>query len=166
MPIQSPRDFFIYELSSMHSAERHLVTQLSEMEQKCHDPQVKRLFSQHSHTTQQQLSRLEECFRILGAQRMTIANYTVECMKQDVQAFLHRNPPQELVDLFCLGAAARAEHYEIASYMGLLENARALSEPMIVSILEESLAEERSAAHKVEELDHQIGSRLIQSMTP
>ena len=48
-------------------------------------------------------------------------------------------PTPALLDVFLTGAAARTEHYEIAAYTGLIDQARALGEREAVELLQENL---------------------------
>ncbi|MHB1161988.1 MAG: YciE/YciF ferroxidase family protein [Chloroflexota bacterium] len=166
MPLQNPRDLFVYELSSAHSMEQSLLKQLPQMEQACQNPQVKQLISNHITDTQRQSSRVEECFRMMGVQPMNVTCHAIDCMQQDFQSFMQQSPSQENIDMFCLGATAKTEHYEIATYTGLVEKARLMGETQVVSVLEDNLHEEQRTAQAVEQLGRQIGSQVIQRMRP
>ena len=61
-------------------------------------------------------------------------------------------------DLFLTGSGARAEHYEIAAYSGLITSAKALGESEVVTLLEENLRQEEAALGKLES----IAQRLAQ----
>ncbi len=166
MPLQSPRDLFVYDLSVIHSAEQLILQQLSQMEQLCQNSEVKQLIGQHLTETQQQITRVEECFRLMALQPMNVTSYAIDCMRQDLQEFMRRQPSPEIVDLFCLGAASNTEHFEIASYSGLIEKARSMGETQVVSLLEENLHEEQHTSHEVEKLSRQLGAQVIQRMRP
>ena len=59
-------------------------------------------------------------------------------------------------DAFLTGAAARAEHYEIAAYTGLVNQARALGEREAVELLQENLKQEKEALKKVETISKRL----------
>ncbi len=166
MPLKSPRDLFIYDLSSIHSAEQLILQQISQMEQMCQNSQVKQLLSHHLTETQQQVTRVQECFRLMGIQPMNVTSYAVDCMRQDTQEFIRQQPSPELIDLFCLEAVDKTKHFEIASYGGLIEKARSMGETQVVSLLEDTLREEEHTAQQVEQLSRQLGSQVIQRMQP
>ena len=67
-----------------------------------------------------------------------------------------------LTDVFLTGSAARAEHYEIAAYTSLIEQARALGERDSVKLLQANLKQEKDAAKKVET----ISKRILKKATP
>lgn len=166
MPVQSPRDLFVFELSTVHAAEQSILQQLSQMEQACQNPQIKQLFSQHITDTQGQVSRVQECFRLIGAQPMNVNCYAVDCMQQDMQQFIQQGPSQDAIDMFCLGAALKTEHYEIACYRDLVEKARMMGETQLVSTLEDNLREEINSCKQVRQIGTQIGSQMIHRMQP
>lgn len=166
MPLQNPRDFFVYGLSSMHSAEQSIVQQLGQMEQRCQNPQIKQLLSNHITETQRQVSRIEECCRVMGVQLMNVPNHTISCKAQDWQSFIQQNPSQEFIDMYSLGAAFNTEHYEIASYTSLINMARWMGESQVASLLEDTLREEQSAAQAVEQLGTRVGAQMMQRARP
>jgi ferritin-like metal-binding protein YciE len=59
-------------------------------------------------------------------------------------------------DAFLTGAASRAEHYEIAAYTGLVNQARALGERDAVELLQENLRQEKEALKKVESISKRL----------
>ncbi len=166
MPLQSPRDLFVYELSTVHAAEQSIQQQLAQMEQSCQNPQVKQMFSQHVQNIQGQISRVQECFRLIGAQPMNVNCYAVDCMQQDMQQFIQQGPSQDMIDMFCLGAAFKIEQFEVAAYTGLVEKARMMGETQVASVLEDNLREETDTANRVRQVGTQIGSQLIHRVQP
>ena len=66
------------------------------------------------------------------------------------------DPSAKIVDNFLTGAAARTEHYEIAGYTGLINQARALGEREAVTILQENLRQEKEALKKVETISKRL----------
>ena len=56
----------------------------------------------------------------------------------------------EIRDLFLAGAGARAEHYEIAAYSGLVAMARAMGEKDAAILLEQNLRQEKATLRELE----------------
>ena len=52
-------------------------------------------------------------------------------------------PSPQVCDLFLTGAGARAEHYEIAAYTGLINMAESMGENEAVPLLQQNLKQER-----------------------
>lgn len=166
MPIQSPRDLFVYDLSVMHSAEQGILNVLSQMEQNVQNPQLKQLFGDHVTTTQRQVTRIQECFRMMGEQPMNVTCHVVEGLQRDMQDFMQQQPGQSVIDMFALGTASKTKHYEIASYRILVQMARAMGAQQCASSLEDSLREEESTAQRVEQIISSVSSQIGQRMSP
>jgi ferritin-like metal-binding protein YciE len=58
------------------------------------------------------------------------------------------------------GGAAKTEHYEIAAYTGLIEQARAMGQTRAAQLLQQNLTQEQTMLRQVE----QIGQQLAQQM--
>lgn len=164
--MRSPRDLFIYQLSAIHSAEQIKLQMLLQMEQACQNPRIKQLFGDEIPETQQQIVRVQECFRLLGVQPMNVTSRAIDCVRQDAQQFMQQGASQTIADLFSLETSLKVDHYEIAAYTELVGMARALGETQVMSLLEENLHEEQHTSHEVEKLSRQLGAQVIQRMRP
>lgn len=162
MAIQSPMDLFVYELSAIHSVEQSKLQMMARMEQICQNQQIKQSFSQEIPEIQQQIVRIQECFRLLRAQPLNVTDHAVDCMQHDLQEFMQQNPSQDNIDMYSLGMAMKLDHYEVAAYMGLSEKARQLGQTQVVSLLEDNMNDERSSAQRIGQLSMQIVGQMIQ----
>jgi ferritin-like metal-binding protein YciE len=75
----------------------------------------------------------------------------VETMQEDYE--------EEIMDAAIIGAAQRVEHYEIAGYGTVRAFAELLGETEHVSLIEQTLKEEKQADEKLTELAQQINSQ-------
>ncbi len=66
------------------------------------------------------------------------------------------------MDAAVIGAAQRVEHYEIAAYGTVREMAKLLGEEDQVSLIEETLEEEKQADQKLTELSQEINEAAAQ----
>ena len=74
----------------------------------------------------------------------------IEGIKKGHDEFVEsESPSPEILDSFLTGAGARAEHYEIAAYEGLITNARAMGEREVERLLSENLEQEKAALTKI-----------------
>ena len=69
---------------------------------------------------------------------------------------------QAVMDAALIGAAQRVEHYEIAAYGTVSEFARILGEEQHVSLLEETLQEEKKTDEKLTSLAKEINPQAKQ----
>lgn len=157
MPMNDPRDLFLHELKDVYFAENALVKALPEMISEASDKELAKGLDNHLTETRQQVKNLEKVFRVLGEKAEGEKCPGIEGIKAEHDEFIKKErPSSEIRDMFLTGAAARAEHYEIAAYNGLISMARGLGERECVSLLDENLKQEKAALQLVES----IGKRM------
>src|SRR5918911_895911 len=66
--IKTMNDLFVHQLQDIYYAENQLVKVLPTMAQKANDPQLKQGFLTHLEETRQHVSRLEQVFKMHGAE--------------------------------------------------------------------------------------------------
>jgi ferritin-like metal-binding protein YciE len=114
----------------------------------------------HLRQTQQHIHNLDQCFSLLGTQPPNVDCEAVKGLKKEHETFKKENPPEDILTMFDLGAALKTEHYEIASYTGLIGMARLMGQTQVVNLLEQNLNQEKEMAQKAEQLSRQLGQRL------
>jgi ferritin-like metal-binding protein YciE len=152
MPNMSdPRDLFLHELGDILYAENLLVKALPKMAKEATDPELRSGFEQHLEETKQQVENLKQVFSSLGEKAQPEKCPGIEGIKAEHDEFMEQEQPSpEIRDLFLTGAGARAEHYEIAAYTGLVTAARALGEREATTLLQENLRQEKEALKLLE----------------
>jgi uncharacterized protein (TIGR02284 family) len=139
-------EFFVNELKDLLWAENKLIDTLPELAEAATSSELKTAFEDHLAETQTHVSRLEQIFGILGLEP--------ESRKCDAMAGIV-DEADEIIDATEEGTAQRdvglifagqkAEHYEIASYGGMIALAKTLGYYDIAETLVLSLNEEKSA---------------------
>ena len=166
MPVQNLQELLLFDLSSARTMEEAILANLSQMEQATQDHQLKRAFEKHLDETRAQVGRLDECIRLIGGQPMNVIAHSVSAMSQDLQAFMEHQPSPEMLNLFLLEAAFKTEYFEMATYRGLLESARAMGQSQVAELLLENLKEEEDAARTVSDTSYELLRRLAKVMKP
>lgn len=162
MPVQNMNDLFLHEMAGIYDGERTIVQVLPQLTNEVTDGRVRSVFQEHEQETRQQIQNLERCFQILGVQLPQVTCAAVRGIKQEHDSFIRENPPQSILTAFDLSAEDKTEHYEIASYRGLVEKAKLMGQSECARLLQENLRQEEEMARKVEQLGRQIGQQLIQ----
>ena len=157
MPLTTPRELFVHELSDAMSAEQIILKLLPELEQEARHPEVKQAFKEHQQETRDQVKNLEQVFAQLGAEPEATTCHAAEGLKREHEALHEEEPSPEVLEMGNLGGAAKTEHYEIATYTALVQMARDLGERDAVRLLKENLAQEKAMARRVETLAKQLG---------
>ena len=145
----SLHEILIDELRDLYSAENQLVKALPKIAKATSDAGMKQNVKDHLEITKGQVLRLREVFGHIGKKPTGKHCSGMEgCIKEVTEA-LEEDYEGALKDACITGAALRVEHYEIAGYTAALAMAKALGEKEIVSLLNESLAEETTAAKNI-----------------
>ena len=158
--VRTTEQLFKHELQDMYYAEKTLATTLPKLAQEATDSELSRAFTAHQKETEKHVANLEKVFKELGERAEAHPCPGIDGIKKEHDEFMRENEPSPAMrDAFLTGAAARAEHYEIAAYTGLVNQARALGEREAVELLQENLRQEKEALKKVET----ISKRLLKS---
>ncbi len=159
----TPKQLFVHELQDMYYAEKQLTRVLPRLASEANDGELTRAFKSHLKETERQIENLEKVFKSIGEPAQGKTCPGIDGIKKEHDEFMqeHSTTPV-LADVFLTGSAARTEHYEIAAYTSLIEQARALGERDSVKLLQANLKQEKDAARKVET----ISKRILKKATP
>ena len=149
--MSAPRELFLHELGDLLFAEQTLVKALPQLAEEATDDELRAGFETHLEETKQHVANLKAVFEAVGEEATAEKCPGIEGIKKEHDEFISKEDPSpELRNLFLTGAAARAEHYEIAAYKGLITLAHGLGETGAVPLLEENLKQEKAALHNLE----------------
>ena len=155
--VTTPQELFEHELQDMYYAEKTLTKVLPKLAEEASDRELSRAFTSHLKQTEGHVANIEKVFRSIGKTPQATPCPGIEGIKKEHDEFVESSSPSaEMLDAFLTGAAARAEHYEIAAYTGLVSQARALKEREAVELLQENLKQEKDALKKVETISKRI----------
>ena len=155
--VTSPQQLFVHELQDMYYAEKALTKTLPQLAEETSDRELERAFKTHLKETEKHVLNLEKVFEKIGETAKAQPCPGIEGIKKEHDEFVKENgEPGDVLDAFLTGAAARAEHYEIAAYTGLVSQARALGEPDAVELLQENLRQEKEALKTVESISKRL----------
>ena len=140
------QEFFVDQLQDIYWAEQKLVKTLPKMEEAAYSDDLKLAFNSHWQETKNHVSRLEKIFDLIsvpaeGKKCHAIAGIVDE--GEEIIDETEDNTAQRDVGLIFAGQ--KAEHYEIATYGGLVQLARTLGYIDAAEILGVTLAEEKKA---------------------
>lgn len=139
-------DFFLDELRDIYWAEKHLAKALPKLQKASTSEQLATLFEDHLAVTEEQVTRLEQVFEMLGEKPRGKKCEGMEgLVKEGEQAIEDTEKGTFTRDAALIIAAQKAEHYEIAAYGSLATLAKTLGNHEIASILGEILEEEKEA---------------------
>jgi ferritin-like metal-binding protein YciE len=140
------------QLQDLYDAEKRLTSALPKMAEAAHNNSLRIAFQQHLRETQNQVTRLERAFQLLG---QSAEAKTCEAMKglitEGQEAIDARGDP-DVKDAALIAAAQRVEHYEIAGYGTARTFAQRLGKADVARLLQETLQEEEATDKKLTQL--------------
>jgi ferritin-like metal-binding protein YciE len=146
-----PRDLFVHELGDLLYAENVLVKALPKLAEEATDAELRQGFEAHLAETRQHVANLEQVFEKIGQKAKAEKCPAIDGIKTEHDEFMKEEKPSpQVCDLFLTGAGARAEHYEIAAYTGLIGMAQSMGENEAVPLLQHNLKQEQAALAKLE----------------
>ena len=161
MPEQGLRELYIDELKDLYNAETQLVKALPKMAKAANSEQLRAGFEEHLEQTTGHVERLETIFKQLGESPKGKKCKGMEGLIEEGSEVMGEHEGA-LLDAALIGAAQRVEHYEIAGYGTVIAFAEELGESEHVSLLNETLEEEKATDEKLTELAGDINTEANQ----
>jgi ferritin-like metal-binding protein YciE len=161
MPMQTPQDLFAHELSDMLSAERIIVQMLGDAESLVQNPQLRQDIQRHRQESEQHIRNDEQVFQLLGLQPHKIECKAVKGMYEELKEVKNANPSPMVQDELVAGGAAKTEHYEIAGYTSLINQAKALGQTEAVQLLQRNLQQEQAMLREVDQVAQQLTQQFV-----
>jgi ferritin-like metal-binding protein YciE len=162
MPLTTPRELFVHELSDAMSAEQQILKMLPELQKEALNHELQEALKTHEEETQQQVRNIQEVFRQLGETPEATTCYAVQGLAEEHKALLKEQPSPEILEMANLGAASKTEHYEMAMYTALVQMAKDLGETDAAQLLQDNLDQEKEMAVRVETLARELGKLQTQ----
>jgi ferritin-like metal-binding protein YciE len=159
------KKLYVDELKDLYSAENQMVKALPKLAKAATSDDLRAGFEEHLEQTKEHVQRLEQIFSSLDespkgkkcAGMQGLVAEGGEVMKEDFEG--------AVMDAALIGAAQRVEHYEIAAYGTVLEFAELLGESDHVSLLKQTLEEEKATDEKLTELAKEINPQANEEVT-
>ncbi len=164
MPNEGLKELYLDELKDLHNAEQQLVKTLPKMAKAASNRELRRGFEEHLEQTRGHMQRLEQIFEALDESPKGKKCTGMEGLVKEGSETMDEDFEGAVMDAALIGAAQRVEHYEIAAYGTAAEFARILGESEHVSLLEETLQEEKKTDEKLTELAKQINLQANEQM--
>jgi len=154
----SLRRLYIDELKDLYSAEIQLVKALPKMAKAASNAELRHAFEEHLRQTAEQVSRLEQIFELLEEKPTGKKCLGMEGLVKEALETIEDKYGVAVRDAAIIGAAQRVEHYEIAGYGTVKAFADLLGENEQVSLIDQTLAEEKQADELLTQLGGGINS--------
>ena len=138
------QELMIEQLRDMYWAEKHLVKALPKMQKAATSEELASAFADHLAVTQEQVTRLEEVFELLGEKPRGKKCDAMEGLVKEAESVIEETEEGTSTrDVALIIAAQKVEHYEIATYGGLATLAKTLGKNEVKELLGQTLEEEK-----------------------
>lgn len=136
--------FFHDQLKDMYWAEKALLKALPKMQKKSTTEELQQAFEDHTAVTQEQAQRLEQVFEMLGKKPQAKKCEAMDGLIKEAEEIIENTEDGTMTrDVALIMAAQKVEHYEIATYGGLVQLAHTMNLSEVAEILEQTLQEEK-----------------------
>jgi ferritin-like metal-binding protein YciE len=159
----SLKQLYVDELKDLYSAETQLVKALPKMAKASSNSELRQAFEEHLQQTTEHVARLEQIFETLEEKATGKKCLGMEGLVKEGGEAIEEDYSDDIKDSAIIGAAQRVEHYEIAGYGTVRALAELLGEDEHVSLIEETLEEEKKADEKLTQLAEEINAQANES---
>jgi ferritin-like metal-binding protein YciE len=145
-------ELFLDELADIYNAETQLTKALPKMAKAANSDDLREAFESHLAETKEQIERLKQVFQAFDKTAKGKKCKAMEGLLAEGEEILSEHKDSVCLDAALISAAQKVEHYEIASYGCLATWAKLLGNDEAVSLLQETLDEEKQTDEKLTEL--------------
>jgi ferritin-like metal-binding protein YciE len=138
-------DLLLTFMQDIYYAERQILKALPKMAKAASNPHLKEAFLSHREETQVQIERLQKAFDVLGKRARGVTCEAINGLIEEGDEVVEDYPEGSVRDAGLAACAQAVEHYEMARYGALIAWAKTAGHKEVVSLLEETFAEEKKA---------------------
>lgn len=137
-------DYFTDALKDIYWAEKALTKALPRMAKAATSPELKKAFQQHLEVTKKQIGRLDKIFQQMGKKAQGKKCEAMQGLIEESESIISETKDDTFTrDAALIISAQKVEHYEIASYGGLVQLAKTMNKKGIANALNVTLNEEK-----------------------
>jgi ferritin-like metal-binding protein YciE len=145
-------DLSLQFLQDLYYAERQILKALPKMAKAATSETLKQALLHHREETEGQVERLQRVFESMGKRARGVTCEAINGLIEEGEEVIEDFPSGSVRDAGILACAQAVEHYEIARYGALVEWAKEAKHDEAVKLLQETLAEEKQADTKLNQL--------------
>lgn len=137
-------EYFVYELRDLLGAEQLLQRAMPVWKNAAGSQELISSIEEHMSHTEQHIQRLHMVFDMMGEPARAKKCEAMDGLVREVETVLNETSPESATrDVALIMAIQKAEHYEIATYGGLITLARTIGQDDVAEILKHTMAEEK-----------------------
>jgi ferritin-like metal-binding protein YciE len=141
MPITTTKELFVAMLSELRHGQERSNKIYQELGQAAQNPEIKEALDARALISSQVITRLDECFRIIGEKPGPVNQHLHDLFIDDFRKGLSEIQSPLARKLFVLSKAAHLVHLQVGSYVAMIAAADSLGRPAVGMLLESCLAD-------------------------
>ena len=153
---QGLRELFVDELKDIYWAEKALTKAIPKMIKNATASELIDALTDHLEVTKEQVTRLEEVFSSIDKKAVAVKCEAMAGLIKEAEQIMEETESGMVRDEGIISAGQKVQHYEIATYGTLCSFAKTLGEDEAVSLLQQTLNEEKEADEKLSEIAESI----------
>jgi ferritin-like metal-binding protein YciE len=156
-------EFFIDQLKDLYWAEQKLVKTLPKLSDAATSQELKNAFNSHLQETKSHVSRLERVFEVSGEESEAVKCHAIVGIVDEGEDIIDETEEGTAQrDVGLIFAGQKAEHYEIATYGGMVRLAETLGYSEAVTLLNQTLSEEKKADQLLSQIaENSVNNRAL-----
>lgn len=136
--------FFIDTLKDIYWAEKYLLKALPKMQKAASTEALQEAIVYHIEQTEEQVNRLDQVFQLMGKKAQAKKCDAMEGLVKEGETAIQETEKGSMTrDVAIIVSAQKIEHYEIATYGGLVQLALTMGNEEVADILNATLEEEK-----------------------
>jgi ferritin-like metal-binding protein YciE len=147
--IKTMEDLFVHQLRDIYYAEQQIAKALPGMVEKASEPRSKQIFAMQLRETENHVKRLDQAFQLTGHEARGIDCPAIDGILREADEVAGEVENKSVLDAALIAAAQAVEYYEMTRYGTLIAWARQLGHREVVTLLLQTLGEERMADRKL-----------------
>ena len=152
MPIKDPKEVFVMLLSDVRRGADHSTKLFRELSDFAQDEEIKEALLARVFIAEDINKKLDECFRIIGAQPMKLEGKLKEVFAEDLRREVAEIQAPEARRLYVLAKAIHLLHFRIGEYAALTAAADITGHYAVGVLLESCLAEKLALVERTKRL--------------
>lgn len=152
MPITTPKELFVTLLSDLRQGAERGAKIYEELGQAAQNPQIKEALDAREFISSQILTRLDECFRLIGEKPVKVHGRLHDVFIEDFKKEVNEIQSPLARRIFVLAKANRLMHLRVGEYMALIAVADTMGHPAVGVLLESCLADKLAFAERTRKL--------------
>lgn len=152
------KELFVMELQDLYDAENQIIKALPKMIKATSSPELRSGLEAHLQETMEHPKRIQQILEAMEEDAKGKKCKGMQGLLAEGSELLSEELSDEVEDAGIIGAAQRVEHYEIAAYGTARSFAELLELDDAVSLLDQTLEEEKAADEKLTEVSDAVNN--------